>query len=1156
VRSAAIDVSIIIPVLNKLEFTAQCLDRIWRNTGSQIACEVVVVDNASSDGTQEWFARLRQGSGGQARLDHGAGGQGDTAGVPAPVRYLRNETNHGFARANNEGARLSSGRYLLFLNNDTLVQPGWLAEMLAAARDPSVGIVGIKQLFPYTNEVYHTGIVFTPARQPEHLYPHLDASRPEVNKQREYQAVNGACLLIPRDLFDACGGFDEEYRNGYEDIDLCMKVRQRGRTIVCCTRGFIYHYGQISEGRTADDEQNSAIFQRKWGAGIVPDRDGYLARDRADRRPPPSRAEPRRLPADAIYLADRLDQGSALTWINAELAVALADLGAPVFVNGERPLSKTLSKELGHRLTSLAIPDPPLGGVQIKWSHYWPQHLNLELAGDVDLEFFVINYLFGRPNSEPWDYWLQTLRQNDAGKLALSEFCESVLLQVGVPQRQCHVWHPGYSPEIRDVGPPPGPRSRFRFLTVTNSHDLGRYNTLAVLDAFAGAFTPADDVTLVIKDYGASSGDTSLRQAIERHPDRASIEYVTTFTSKRDLIALYRSCDAFVSAHRGEGFGMKILDAMACGLPVVTPLFGGPTAYCGPGNCFAVDFALAPVGDCLDTRSLQITNQPLWAEVEVASLQRELQRVYGDAAGRALIARRGQETVIDGFSWKSAANRLLAISGTVCQRAGAAPRPAEAPAAAPSERSPYWLGLRMSVIIPTHNRKDKLLACLDALARQSVLPQEYEVIVADDGSTDGTEEAVRSQAWPFALRYFRQEPSGPGAARNRAVQAAAGELVLFIGDDILADERLIEEHLLAHAHGGREPGLAVLGHIDWPPSMAPNEVMDYVCGDAMLQFAFPLIRQLPELDHRFFYTSNISLRRQFLLDAAAAGIAFDPAFRHAAFEDSELAFRLMPRGLRIRYAEGARVWHDHWMDLESFSRREFRAGQMAVVFYRKHPGHDDQLLVRRIADLVAPAAALRQDADALRHVEAFDAQTDTLLQSFAGSLSELLAMVRRGGAASIQALPEAQLRSALHGVLRVIFDVHRTRGKVLEWYSGVEDPRAHQAAQSLAAMQRKLEFLQLVAADRGPLQQLGGVDSSVVSGISARMLQRDAPASGSGALPMRARAARSVRRALARPSVVSGLIRADRYIQTRLQTRAAWLTRYQRVRSRLRQGFF
>jgi GT2 family glycosyltransferase/glycosyltransferase involved in cell wall biosynthesis len=1129
-------VSIIIPVLNKLEFTQQCLDRIWSNTDPGIGYEVVVVDNASVDGTAAWFA--------------------DPTRFPRPVRYLRNESNLGFAKANNAGAQRSRGRYLLFLNNDTLVQPGWLSEMLAICqRDPGVGVVGIKQLFPYTNLIFHTGMVFTPERQPEHLYPHLDAALPKTNQQREYQAVNGACLLMERALFDACGGFDEEYRNGYEDVDLCLTVRKRGRRIVCCTRSFIFHYGQISEGRTAADDQNAALFQRKWHDGIVPDRDAYLARDAAERArsAPAGNAAVRHLPRDCIYLADALDQGSALTWINAELAVALKDLGVPVVVNGERALSKTLSRELGHRLSPLMLKGRPAGGIQVKWSHYWPQHLNLELAGDIDLELFVINYLFGRPNREPWDYWLQAVRQNGADKLPLSDFCRSVLLQIGVPENRCHVWHPGYAPEI--AGQPPASRSgsRFRFLTVTNSHDLERYNTQAVLDAYREAFPRADDVTLVIKDYGASSGNTTLRRAIESHGRTPAIEYVTTFSSKRDLIALYQSCDAYLSAHRGEGYGMKILDALACGLPVVTPLFGGPTAYCRPDNCFPVDFRLVPVGACLDTQSLHITNHPQWAEVDPQSLRDQIRAVHADADTRGAVARRGHQTVVEDFSWPSAARRFVEIATALTDRSGVARAPAgTAPIRPPSEHSAYWLGVRISVVIPTHNRKDKLIASLEALSRQSILPQEFEAIVVDDGSTDGTREAVASRRFPFELHYLRQPQSGPGAARNLAIQAAAGEHVLFIGDDILADTRLLEEHLLAHA-AQREPGLAVLGHIDWPDAMTPNQVMKYVCGEAMLQFAFPLIRQLSELDHRFFYTSNISLRRDFLVEAAAAGISFDPAFRHAAFEDSEFAMRLLPRGLRIRYVERARAWHDHWMDLDSFARRELKAGEMAVVFYRNHPGQDDQLLVRWIADLVAPAAALMTDADALGRIEAFDAQTDALLRASAESLETLLPADQTGDTPALRGVPAEQLRAALHNVLRTIFDVHRTRGKVQEWYAGVADPASMRAAQALATVRRKVEFFRLASTEGGPLQRtMGSFDDRIVADLASRLLPPAATASTPATL--QSRAVRSLRRLLIRPAVTMPLLRADRYIQGRLQSREALLHRYRRLRSRIRRG--
>ena len=171
-------------------------------------------------------------------------------------------------------------------------------------------------------------------------------------------------------------------------------------------------------------------------------------------------------------------------------------------------------------------------------------------------------------------------------------------------------------------------------LTVTNSHDLARYNTAAIIDAYQRTFSSHDDVVLVIKDYGASSGDTSIRRRLKEASQGAAVEYVSAFSDKRALIQLYKSCDAFVSAHRGEGFGMKILDAMACGLPVITPLFGGPTAYCHADNCYPVAFSLAPMVDCLDTRSLHITNQPMWAEVDGASLAERMREAYTDRTRR------------------------------------------------------------------------------------------------------------------------------------------------------------------------------------------------------------------------------------------------------------------------------------------------------------------------------------------------------------------------------------------------------------------------------------------------------------------------------------------------------------------------------------------
>ena len=182
-------VSIIIPVFNKVAFTRQCLAHLARHASNTVPHQVIVIDNASSDATDGYLREV-------SSRDPG-------------VVHVRNEANVGFSRANNQGARLATGRYLLFLNNDTIVQRGWLEEMVKTIEsDPKAGIVGIKQLFPYTNRIPHIGIIFSADRRPQHIYPHTNGSLGYVNKQREYQAVTGSCLLIPRDLFADCGMFD------------------------------------------------------------------------------------------------------------------------------------------------------------------------------------------------------------------------------------------------------------------------------------------------------------------------------------------------------------------------------------------------------------------------------------------------------------------------------------------------------------------------------------------------------------------------------------------------------------------------------------------------------------------------------------------------------------------------------------------------------------------------------------------------------------------------------------------------------------------------------------------------------------------------------------------------------------------------------------
>lgn len=248
-------VSIIIPVVNNLQYNRECIESIEKHT-RDVAYEIVVVDNHSTDGSREYF----QGLGGRVRL-------------------ICNDEIKTFAQSNNQAAGEARGEYLVLLNNDTYVTQGWLSAMLdSISSAPAIGIVGNKHLFPINNRISHAGGVFSEFG-PEHIYLYYDSNLPFLNEDREYQWVTAACLLIPKKLYLDIDGFCEEYRNSYEDVDLCLRVKDRGYKIHYCHKSVIYHYGLRTPGRTDNENHNKELFDRKWENKIQVDKEKYFGKD-------------------------------------------------------------------------------------------------------------------------------------------------------------------------------------------------------------------------------------------------------------------------------------------------------------------------------------------------------------------------------------------------------------------------------------------------------------------------------------------------------------------------------------------------------------------------------------------------------------------------------------------------------------------------------------------------------------------------------------------------------------------------------------------------------------------------------------------------------------------------------------------------------------
>lgn len=235
-----------------------------------------------------------------------------------------------------------------------------------------------------------------------------------------------------------------------------------------------------------------------------------------------------------------------------------------------------------------------------------------------------------------------------------------------------------------------------------------------------------------------------------------------------------------------------------------------------------------------------------------------------------------------------------------------------------------------SVVIPTHNRLDVLPEVLAALEAQKRAP-EFEVVVVDDGSDDGTGEWLAGREFRVPVRALTQENRGPAAARNRGVAEAQAPRVAFLGDDTVPAPGWLAAHREAHRRRGDRPEQAVIGHTRWHPRMRLTPFLRYI-NDHGLQFGYALIDDPDRVPFNFLYTSNLSLARERLVAEP-----FDLRFPYPAWEDIEASYRLFERGLTLAYEPRAVAAHDHPTDYDRFTVRQERSGYSAVVFYRLHP---------------------------------------------------------------------------------------------------------------------------------------------------------------------------------------------------------------------------
>lgn len=247
---------------------------------------------------------------------------------------------------------------------------------------------------------------------------------------------------------------------------------------------------------------------------------------------------------------------------------------------------------------------------------------------------------------------------------------------------------------------------------------------------------------------------------------------------------------------------------------------------------------------------------------------------------------------------------------------------------------PYFF----SIVIPTYNRRPILEKCLKALESQDYSGEaiaNYEIILVDDGSTDGTLDWLDRESLNYPhVRVFAQDHQGPAAARNLGVAKAQGETIIFIDSDLVVTDRFLQAHAEALAQGEK--------------TLNSDRLFTYGAVINTCNFEDPTAEpyKLTDFSAAYFATGNVAIARQWLEQAGL----FDTRFQLYGWEDLELGVRLKALGLKLIKCPEAVGYHWHppfqLEQIPNLIDKEIQRGRMGVLFYQKHPTWEVRLMIQ------------------------------------------------------------------------------------------------------------------------------------------------------------------------------------------------------------------
>lgn len=602
-------VSIIILTWNGLEYTQKCLDSL-KSSVLQYGCDVYVADNGSSDGTQDYLDSIDW------------------------IHVIKNKENLGFVRGNNEVIASVAEGDIILLNNDMIVcQENWLEELERAAyEDEDNGIIGCR-LVNEKGELLHTGTYIMPDTC---WGQQIGGGQKDIGQypdDREVEGIVFACAYIKRKVIEKIGGLNEAFFSYFEDTDYCLRAQKAGFKVINCGKVTLVHYQNVSTS------VNKTNFSKM-----------FLKSQRAFRR---IWAEELEHKYDLGMAWHSLVEGRSGYAVSAKnFMIALENQGVDVryrYVYGKNtpiPYGESGVSD-DYRINVLR---------KRKFLKNYPQ----VVYGVADVFHknsgrYKIGYTMLETTGIPAD-WVRECNRMDEIWVP-SEFNARTFVQSGV-KVPVYVMPLGvdcnyYNRSIVSYKK----SSKYTFLSIFEWGE--RKAPEVLLKAYSKAFSGKDDVVLICK---VNNGDSSISvenevRKLDLPVDGPEIVFLhNTDFDDYEMPALYRSCDCFVTATRGEGWGMPILEAMACGLPVIATDWSAQSDFLNENNGYPVkvDRLVDAKAKCIYYEGFQ------WAQADEEHLIQRMRYVYENQEAAAGMGITASEYVKQRFTWDKAAEKMIA----------------------------------------------------------------------------------------------------------------------------------------------------------------------------------------------------------------------------------------------------------------------------------------------------------------------------------------------------------------------------------------------------------------------------------------------------------------------------------------------------------------